>query len=290
MSLIASQASLRSAGADVSAALPDPIECPASLSVTAYGVSIGVRTDDPRIAEGLAAHLPPGSTRAELVDTDRMYSLVVEKDERTGRDQHSIYVNDALLARRSTLQAVLRTFEADVQLYVAEMAPEYVFVHAGVVGYRGRAILLPGRSFAGKSMLVRELVRAGAEYFSDEYAVLDFAGRVHPYARPISIRNERNPATKHPVDPVRVGGRGGPLPVALVVMSEFRSGGVWRPRRLSPGRAALALMANTVAARRIPEVAMATLNQVVTRARVVASERGEAAGVVEPIFGLAAQA
>ena len=291
MSIIGSQPSPVSAAGDVPAALLDRIEWSASLSVTAYGVSISVRTNDPRIAEGLAGHLPPGSKRVEFFDTDRVYSLVVEEDDRGGRDQHLVYVNDALLARRSTLQAGLRAFEADVQLYVAEMAPERVFVHAGVVGYQGRAILLPGRSFAGKSILVRELVRAGAQYYSDEYAVLDSAGGVHPYPRPISIRNERNPGpTKHPVDTVSVRAGDGPLPVGLVVMSEFRSGGEWRPRRLSPGRGALAMLANTVAARRIPEVALATLHQVVTRAPIVASERGEASSVVEPILGLAAQA
>jgi hypothetical protein len=291
VSFIGSQPSPVAAGGDVSAALLDRIEWSTSLSVTAYGVSISVRTNDPRVAEGLAGHLPPGSTRAERFDTDRVYSLVVEEDDRAGADQHLVYVNDALVARRSTLQAGLRAFEADVQLYVAEMAPERIFVHAGVVGYQGRAILLPGRSFAGKSILVRELVRAGAQYYSDEYAVLDSAGGVHPYPRPISIRNERSPgAPKHPVDTASVRPGDGPLPVGLVVMSQFRAGGEWRPRRLSPGRGALAMLANTVAARRIPEVALATLHQVVTRAPVVASERGEASSVVEPILGLAAQA
>jgi hypothetical protein len=202
-----------------------------------------------------------------------------------------VYVNDALLAQCSTLHAGLQAFEADVQIYVAEMAPERVFVHAGVVGYQGRGILLPGRSFAGKSILVRELVRAGAQYYSDEYAVLDSAGGVHPYLRPLAIRNERGPGvTKHQVDTFGVRAGGGPLPVGLVVMSEFRSGGEWRPRRLSPGRGALALLANTVAARRIPEVALATLHQVVTRVPIVSSERGEASSVVEPILELAAQA
>jgi hypothetical protein len=275
----------------MSAALLDRIEWPVSLSIEAYGVSIGVRTNDPHVAESLAGHLPPGSKSAEFFDTGRVYSLVVEENEQSGRYQLLVYVNGALVARRSTLQAGLRAFEADVQLYVAEMAPERVFVHAGVVGYQGRGILLPGRSFAGKSVLVRELVRAGAQYYSDEYAVLDSAGGVHPYPRPISIRNGRTPGvTKHPVDTVAVRAGGDPLPVGLVVMSEFRSGGEWRPQRLSPGRGALALLANTVAARRIPQVALATLHQVVTRAPIVTSERGEASSVVEPILELAAQA
>lgn len=275
----------------MSAALLDRIEWPFCLSVTAYGVSIGVRTNDPRVAEGLADHLPPGSKSAEFFDTGRVYSLVIEEEDQSGRHKNFVYVNDALRARCATLEAALRVFEEDVQIHVAEMAPERVFVHAGVVGYRGRGILLPGRSFAGKSTLVRELVRAGAQYYSDEYAVLDSAGDVHPYPRPLAIRNERAPGvTKHPVHTLGVRAGGSPLPVGLVVMSEFRSGGEWRPQRLSPGRGALALLANTVAARRIPEVALATLHQVVTRVPIVRSERGEASTVVEPILELAAQA
>jgi len=225
-----------------------------------------------------------------LSDAGRVYSLVIEDGARAGRPRKAVYVNGVLLARCSTLRGLLRAFESDVQLYVAEMAPERVFVHAGVVGYRGRGILLPGRSFAGKSTLVAELVRAGAEYYSDEYAVLDSLGGVHPYARPISIRQKGSPdVTKQPVD--TLGGHVGsaPLPVGLVVLSKFRSGGEWRPLRLSPGRGLLALLDNTVAARRIPEIALATLHRVVTRAPIITSERGEASNVVEPILELAAQ-
>jgi len=169
------------------------------------------------------------------------------------------------------------------------MAPERVFVHAGVVGYRGVAILLPGRSFSGKTTLVAELVRAGAEYYSDEYAVLDSAGFVHPYARKLSVRRVGSPGvTKCSVD--TLGGRAGnaPLPVGLVVVSQFRPEGEWHPCRLSPGRGAQALLANTVAARRIPETVLATLHQVVVAAPVIASERGDASSVVDRILALAA--
>ena len=85
MSSIESQPSRGSAAGDMSAARLDRIEWPVSVSVTAYGVSIGVRTNDPRVAEGLASHLPPGSKSAEFLDAARVYSLVVEEDDRSGR-------------------------------------------------------------------------------------------------------------------------------------------------------------------------------------------------------------
>ena len=64
----------------------------------------------------------------------------------------------------------------------------FVFLHAGVIGWRDRAFVFPGPSFAGKSTLIAELVRAGATYYSDEYAVVDEDGRVHPYARALQMR------------------------------------------------------------------------------------------------------
>jgi hypothetical protein len=269
----------------------DRIEWPLTLSVLAYGVRIGVRINDPGVAERLACHLPPGSEHLESVEAVRTYSLIVQDDDPGGGGaRSSMCVDDAVLVGRSTAQAVLRAFESDVKLYVAEMAPDRVFVHAGVVGFRGRAILLPGRSFSGKTTLVAALVRAGAEYYSDEYAVLDAAGDVHPYPGPLSIRRAGGAgATKCPVH--ALGGHAGsqPLPAGLVVVTEFRSGGKWRPRRLSPGRGALKLLANTVPARRIPATVLATLHQVVSRAPVVATERGEASDVVEPILELAAR-
>lgn len=62
-------------------------------------------------------------------------------------------------------------------------------VHAGVVQWGERVLLLPGGSHAGKSTLVVELLRRGATYFSDEYALIDRDGRVHPYPRPLLVRN-----------------------------------------------------------------------------------------------------
>ena len=43
-------------------------------------------------------------------------------------------------------------------------------------------------SHVGKSTLVTALLRAGATYYSDEYAVIDGRGQVYPYARRLSLR------------------------------------------------------------------------------------------------------
>ena len=74
-------------------------------------------------------------------------------------------------------------------MYVAEFSTPHLMMHAGVVAWKGKAIVLPGTSHAGKTTLVTALVEAGATYYSDEYAVLDAKGHVSPYARRLSLRD-----------------------------------------------------------------------------------------------------
>jgi hypothetical protein len=157
-----------------------------------------------------------------------------------------------------------------------------VFVHAGVVGWRGKAILIPGRSHTGKTTLVAELVRAGATYYSDEYAVLDEKGRVHPYLKPLGIR-EGDDYRQTMYTPESIGGKVGtkPLPVGHVLVSGYKEGARWRPRPISAGQAVLALLDNAVSARRQPEKVMAALKTVASNANALKSERGEASAVSE---------
>ena len=259
----------------------------AGLSFTAYGVRVGVRVSQPDALEQLADHLPPGWEPAPSAAIERLYSLIIGgPGPRPGRRRfHLLYGNAAQLARSMEIEQVLSVLESDLQLYVAEFAPDRLFVHAGVVGWKGQAILIPGRSFTGKSTLVAELVRAGATYYSDEYAVLDTQGRTHPYPRPISLRRrDSTRGMKYRLSDSGIHPGVEPLPVGLVVVSEYAAGAEWQPRGLTAGEGAMALLANTVSARRQPETAFSTLQKVVTRATVLQSERGEARQVAGSIL------
>jgi hypothetical protein len=189
------------------------------------------------------------------------------------------------LARSFDQDSLFETFESDLRLFVAELATHRVFVHAGVVGWKGQAIVIPGRSYSGKSTLVAELVRAGATYYSDEYAVLDSRGRVHPFSKPIELREEGK-FTQRKVTVTELGGKSGtkPLPVGLVLMTRFQSGARWRPRNLTPGKGVLELLFNTVSARRSPERALATLRVVASQAALLKGVRGNATEVVNALL------
>ena len=194
-----------------------------------------------------------------------------------------------LVAEAHRLTDVGSALATHAEPFVAERAPDHLFVHAGVVGWEGRAIVMPGTSFAGKTTLVRAWLEAGATYYSDEFAVLDRAGRVHPFARPLAIRDDSTASTRR-VPVAALGAETGttPLPLGLVVVTSYRVGACWRPRRLTAARTLLALMRHTVAARGSPQHSMPILKQAVSGGSSLAGLRGEARPLVSAVLRLGA--
>jgi len=259
----------------------------AGTTVQAYGVRIGLRTNRPEALAQLTAILPPGWKAARGRTVERLFSLYVGgAGERAGqRKFHLAFSDFDRIARARELPDVLDALASDLQLYVAEHARRRVFIHAGVVGWRGQAIVIPGDSMSGKSTLVEALVRAGAEYYSDEYAVLDAAARVHPFPK---LPQRRDPATfrQTAFTVESVGGTIGtrPLPVGTVIISQYDPDATWRPRPLSAGRGILALLAHAVAARHAPERVLPTLTQLAHRAVILKGARGEARQLVSALL------
>ena len=238
-----------------------------------------MRTDTAGLFERVSDLLPPGWKPAGTADVKRLYSVIEGgPGDRPGVRRYSmLYANTVRVSRTMSLDEVLAIFESELALYVAERARRRVFVHAGVVGWQGKAILIPGSTLSGKTSLVAALLRAGATYYSDEYAVLDERGRVHPFPRPLSIREKEGaPSTKRPA--AELGAQTGikPIPVGLVAVTHYKKGARFRPRRQTEGRAVLELLAHTVPARRKPRRAFATLSRAVSGVPVLEGARGEA--------------
>ncbi len=264
----------------------------AGIAFVSHGLRIGIRASSPEIMDRLNGLLPPNAKPARGPRVECLYSLIVRgtKVGSNVRRFNILYADAVQLVRTKDTDQVLEALERDLQLHVAERARRRVFVHAGVVGWRGRAIVIPGRTMSGKTTLVRALVKAGATYYSDEFAVLDERGRVHPYPRPMLVRENGGGRPKK-ILPEALGGTTGvrPLPVGLVVATSYREGARWRPRPLSPGRAVMELLAHTVSARHDPERALATLRSATAEATVIKGARGEAGEVAEALLGRSAE-
>ncbi len=220
---------------------------------------------------------------------DVLYSYVVGGPNGGGRVRryHLLYEDSTLVARSHEPQDLVDAFERRSRRTLAALVTEPVFVHAGVVAWKGRAILLPGASLAGKSTLVRELVRAGATYYSDEFAPLDAYGLVRPFATALQVRDGRSREVR--LTPAAMGCRVGrrPIRVGLVVLTRFRQGARFRPRPLSRSRAAIELLRNVPAAARLGRRLFASVAETVAGAVVVKGDRGNASAAARAIIALA---
>lgn len=257
------------------------------FSLKSYGLRIGIRSNDPAALDRVCQHLPREWESASLPVVDRLYSILIGGAGARAKVRrfNLLYGDHVRLARSLDLDNLFETFESSLRIFVAEYAKHRVFVHAGVVGWKGKAIVIPGRSYSGKSTLVAELIRAGATYYSDEYAVFDSRGRVHPFTKPIELREEGE-HKQSKIEAAELGGDSGtkPLSVGLVLMTQFKSGARWRPRKLTAGKGVLELLFNTVSARRNPERALATLQQVTAQADVLKGVRGQANEIVPAVL------
>jgi len=252
-----------------------------------YGTRIGIRVNDPSVLERIWPHLPPGWKALSPPIVDSLYSLYVpgEGGRPSVRHYNLLYAGSSRIARTTELSEAVETLELALHLNVVMGARDKIFLHAGVVGWQGRAIVLPGKSMTGKTTLVAELVRAGATYYSDEFAPFDGYGCVHPYARPLMIREDREGRqTRCPVE--ELGGQAGsePLPVAVVAVTAFEAGVKWCPKTLTAGQGLLALIENTVLARIRPDAALKSLRPVALGATVLKGRRGEARDTIEQLF------
>lgn len=248
-----------------------------------HGVRIAVRSN---VAGLLDQVLARSAAFAERVNgaAERLVYSVEQRPSESGM-RYSLRWGPGRAWHTSCPQEALDWLFRKMQLRVAEDAPGEVFVHAGVVAWKGRAILLPGRTFSGKTSLVAALLRRGAIYYSDEYAVLDADGKVHPYARPLQVRSERGVRL---FTPCMLGTTAGSeaLDVSLLVFARFQATSTWRARPISPGNAVLRLLANTVCARKRPHEALAYLRLVAMNAPAFCAVRGEGDHAVSPVLDL----
>ena len=142
----------------------------------------------------------------------------------------------------------------EVHLGLAASSKDVVFVHAGAVAIGGVGVVIPGRSMTGKTSLVAALVGLGVEYLSDEYAVLDTDGRVHPYVKPLSVRCD---AGARRVEAPAIGPIAQePVRVIAVIDTWFDGPSRWMPRTHSGADVVIPLLDNAVAARLRPDLVL----------------------------------
>lgn len=193
---------------------------------------------------------------------------------------------DGAERRRGDAEAALEVALSEIELFVAERAHGAVFVHAGCVAVGDRAMLLPGRTQSGKTSLTMALVEAGAEYYSDEFAILAPDGTVTPYPRPPAVRDESGRSRRVAIE-VAAGRRAPDVAadpeashapaVGIVAILRYDASAGWDVRPLSRGEAVLSLLANTVPAQLQPRASLTATAMAAAGAVAITGTRGDAA-------------
>ena len=245
---------------------------PHQIAFDAFGIQMRICTNDPGLLPRVESMIPPGWRRRPRSSAQQRLGLLDEGD-----DWYSVYRHDGVCIHDAPgREYALMFLDGQIQGHVALEAREFIFIHAGVVADGERAIVMPGRSFAGKTTLVRSLIEAGAVYYSDEFAVLDEMGRVHPYPKRLSFRPPEGVPVDYRVDELGAIAGVQPLPIGLVVAAQFRPEAQWDPHTLSIGAGALALLENAVPAQDRPEQTIRYISRAIASATVLEGDRGEA--------------
>jgi hypothetical protein len=246
------------------------------MVVASHGVTIELLLPDATWLEAVVPLLPPGWRLGDPALVTSRFALGREGELSIDGETVEKHLDDA---------TGLAGLAAELRGAIALATPDEVFVHAGVVARAGQAIVLPGASWSGKSTLVAALVAAGATYYSDEYAVLDRSGRVHPFAKPISIRPPGSFAQEDlPVEQLAGDTGVGPAEIAIVALTTYEPWTSWRPRSGTPGEAALALLAHTVAARTKSAEALRVVRAAAAGALLLEGPRAEAKPTAEALL------
>src|SRR5713226_4875698 len=88
----------------------------AGMCFRAFGVTVGVRVNEPRTLEMLNGCLPPGSRQQEAGMVERLYSFYVNRGPRQHgvRRFHTVYSNNQILRRSENESDLYEEFERDV--------------------------------------------------------------------------------------------------------------------------------------------------------------------------------
>jgi hypothetical protein len=250
------------------------------IAFESYGVRVSVEAVSQKQLDIVRGILPPGWQPCDPEDSTEHFSI---EDDPLGR---WLLLRDGRRVMKAGIEFphLLLYLDAQIRAYIAARSPDLIFVHAGVVSIGERLLVAPGRSFAGKTTLVAALVREGAHYYSDEYAPIDADGLVHPYPRPLSLRH--NDFSREPIPVQELGGVAGEQPrrITDIVVTTYKPKAEWKPRELTAGESALALLSNTVPAQTRPEQTMRHLRQAVEGARAVEGPRPDSAAFAKMLL------
>jgi hypothetical protein len=211
------------------------------FEVRAFGCDIQVEAPCPEAYATLERYVFPSLPRA-VKGSDQPHLLI--RMVRVA-NQIQLLADDVIVASARTADSLVPDLIRVLDDAVVQRLWALRAIHAGAVVWNGRALLFPGPTHSGKSSLVAELLKRGATYFSDEYALIDSEGRAHPYPRPLLVRN--GCPDQLPMLPSEWNAPVGdtPAPVGWILSLAYQPSYAWTVAPISQSEALLTLLQNT---------------------------------------------
>ncbi|WP_421853072.1 hypothetical protein [Oricola sp.] len=173
--------------------------------------------------------------------------------ERSG-DETGLLVDRTQIKTSSDGFRLLRHLYREVVRRFIERNTDLVWLHAGCVAWRDRAVILPGAWGRGKSTLVLELYQSGWDFLSDDIVPVDpRTGRAIPFPGTPQVRASNGKALSRnqisglsksvaEIDPARVAPE--PRPVSAIVFPHFSPEAETQLVAMSPAQAVGELLEN----------------------------------------------
>lgn len=228
------------------------------------GQSVRVVCDDERAADAARFVFGPHLERA--ADDAPPVELNVVRDATSGA--FALLCNgrlESLIGADGDLELALVQW---VQFRLVSPARGIGMFHAASVVRSGRAVLLAAEAGSGKTTLTATLLGHGYGFLSDELTAVGQGGLAEGFARPLNIKTgslERlrrceglAPAFAHARTSAGITllpwTQASPMaPLSTIVLPAYRAGSDFEVERLSPGRAAAALLSCLLNARNLPK-------------------------------------
>lgn len=268
----------------IDSALFEKISWKINFGFECYGVRIGIRSDTSCFSI-LKEMLPTTGRITDFEGSKEIVSVVADEDKTI----NGLYYNNELAYKFEENQKFLAEILRDKFLIILSLAslPKRFYLHAGAFVWNNRGIIVPGESFSGKTTLVKEFVKAGAVYITDDLTILAETGEILPFPRTLEVRTETGRELQTAES---LGGRTltEKVKLEIILFTEFEEKAEWKPQILPPGQAVLKLMDNFYYRSSIieaPSRIVKTLAGLTGGIKIYTSKRGNAKSVIDWMAG-----
>ncbi len=161
---------------------------PESIDLSIFGCLVNVQVKSDLILTLLIEIFSAFNVSKSLQNPDLEYSIVSASK---GISSFSVFRDKVLVGTSDSMGYLLYIFEKDLTVELQKIRSDLFFLHAAVLEWEGKCIVLIAPSGVGKSTTAWALINNSFGYLSDELAPINLNDMtVHGYPRALGLKQE----------------------------------------------------------------------------------------------------